>query len=196
MLALIHKQLNELYNFFAHIIFRGKYFSAGNARFYAGGGVAGNASAKSILLDKNVKIAGWLITEGDGVIKVGKYTSVNERCVIRAREGVEIGDFVLISSDVYIQDNNSHSIFAEDREKEILADPAFGGKGTDQLHNPETRPVKIGNHVWIGRRSMIMKGVTIGDRSIVGAGSIVTKDVPAGTVVAGNPAVVVKEIYD
>ena len=56
-----------------------------------------------------------------------------------------------------------------------------------------TSPIVIGNHVWIGRRAMIMKGVTIGDGAVVAAGAIVTKDVPPNCVVAGVPARVVKE---
>lgn len=50
------------------------------------------------------------------------------------------------------------------------------------------KPVNIGNDVWIGNNVIILKGVCVGDRAIVGAGSIVTKDVPADSVVAGNPA--------
>lgn len=54
-------------------------------------------------------------------------------------------------------------------------------------------PVTIGEHVWIGSRSIVMKGVTIGDGAIVAAGSVVTKDVPAGALVAGVPAQVVRD---
>lgn len=55
-------------------------------------------------------------------------------------------------------------------------------------------PVKICNKVWIGFNSIILKGVTIGEGSIVGAGSVVTKDVPPWTIVAGNPARIIREI--
>ena len=58
--------------------------------------------------------------------------------------------------------------------------------------NLETRPVKIADNVWIGMNAIILKGVTIGENSVVAAGAVVTKSVPANTVVAGNPAVVVK----
>ena len=57
----------------------------------------------------------------------------------------------------------------------------------------ETLQVKIGNHVWIGTRAIIMKGVTIGDGAIIGAGAIVTKDVPSNSVVVGFPAKVIRE---
>ncbi|MEC1375469.1 DapH/DapD/GlmU-related protein [Heyndrickxia oleronia] len=55
-------------------------------------------------------------------------------------------------------------------------------------------PIRIGNDVWIGGSCVILAGVTIGDNSIVAAGSVVTKDVPANTIVAGNPAKILRNI--
>ena len=57
----------------------------------------------------------------------------------------------------------------------------------------QIKPVKIGSRVWIGCNSLIMKGVTIGDGAVVAAGSVVTKDVPAGAVCGGNPAKIIRE---
>ena len=57
-------------------------------------------------------------------------------------------------------------------------------------------PVRIGNNVWIGANSVILPGVTIGDNSVIGAGSIVTKDIPANVVAVGNPCRVLREIND
>lgn len=56
------------------------------------------------------------------------------------------------------------------------------------------KPVKIGNNVWIGGRAVIVPGVTIGDNAVIAAGAVVTKDVPAGAVVGGNPAKIIKTI--
>lgn len=64
--------------------------------------------------------------------------------------------------------------------------------GHSEIYASEPRPIHIGNHVWIGMNATIMKGVTIGDNAIVGAGAIVTKDVPANAIVAGVPAKIIK----
>jgi acetyltransferase-like isoleucine patch superfamily enzyme len=61
---------------------------------------------------------------------------------------------------------------------------------------PNSAPVTLGDHVWIGSRATILKGVTIGDGAVVGAGSVVARDIPAKTAVAGNPARVVREQVD
>ena len=60
----------------------------------------------------------------------------------------------------------------------------------------KTVPVKICDNVWIGMNAIILKGVTIGENSVVAAGAVVTKSVPANVVVAGNPAVVIKKLSD
>ena len=99
----------------------------------------------------------------------------------------------MISPDVWIQDNNSHSIYAQDRLIDTLGSRDFNVVGIDNT-NTIVKPIIIGDSVWIGRRAMIMKGVNIGERSIVAAGAVVTKDVPPDVIVAGNPAKIVKQI--
>lgn len=96
----------------------------------------------------------------------------NSNIKIRCHEKIEIGENVAISHDVTIMDSDAHEGLWEGYEK--------------------TKPIKIGNHVWIGTRVTILKGVTIGDNAIIAAGSVVTKDVPNNTVVAGVPAKVIK----
>ena len=81
-----------------------------------------------------------------------------------------------MASDVVISDSDWHGIY--DR----TSAPGKGG------------PVVIGDNAWIGQRAMVCKGVTIGENSIIGAGSIVTKDIPANVIAAGNPAVVVRDL--
>jgi acetyltransferase-like isoleucine patch superfamily enzyme len=96
---------------------------------------------------------------------------------ISASTTVTIGNHVLIGSGCIISDSDAHPIKAEDR-----IDPA----------KTVSRPIIIEDDVFIGARSIILKGVKIGKGSVVGAGSVVTKDVPSFCVVAGNPAKIVK----
>ena len=142
-----------------------------------------------IVLGNHVDINGCLSVGKNGSITLGDYALIGPRALIQAITKIDIGRFAYVGPDVLITDSNHHSIYAMDRMIDVLA----VDKGISGL-NAVSKSIKIGNHVWIGRRAMIFKGVTIGDRSIVGAGSIVTHDVPPDTVVAGNPAKIVKKI--
>lgn len=103
--------------------------------------------------------------------------------IIRAEREVTIGDFALISHGVVITDCE-HAGRAVRR-----ASP-----GSDLPFNCEPRPVHIGNDVWIGARAVVLAGVSIGDGAIVGAGAVVSDDVPARAIASGNPARVMGRI--
>jgi acetyltransferase-like isoleucine patch superfamily enzyme len=94
--------------------------------------------------------------------------------VVVAETSVTIGDRVLVGGSAQIVDTDFHPLDPETRRRDINAG--------------QTRPITIGNDVFIGMNSIILKGVTIGDGSVVGAGSVVSQDVPPRTIVAGNPA--------
>ena len=98
---------------------------------------------------------------------------LNNNSKISCFEKITIGENVKISEDVLIRDSDNHTIIREGFKK--------------------TLPIAIVNHVWIGARAVILKGVTIGDGAVVAAGAVVTKDVPANTLVGGVPAKVIKE---
>ncbi len=174
--------------------YRDRVTAKGKVFLNMGAGILGNASPDQIVLGENVRLSGWLTVLGHGVVIIGDYTLIGARSVIQAWERVTIGSYTMISPDVWIQDNNSHSVYAQDRLVDILGSRDFNPVGIDTT-NAAAKPIVIGSHVWIGRRAMIFKGVTIGDRAIVAAGAIVTRDVPPDTVVAGNPARVVKTIH-
>ncbi|NTF34236.1 acyltransferase [Rhizobium skierniewicense] len=80
-------------------------------------------------------------------------------------------------------------------EEVFIADQAIirDWDGHNLVGRPNKAPIRIGNHVWIGMRAMILKGVTIGDGAVIAAGAVVTKDVPPRSVVAGNPAKIVRD---
>lgn len=108
-----------------------------------------------------------------GRIEIGKGTFLNRGVSITSESSVTIGEYSLMAYDVFISDTNEHD---------------WPGIET------RTAPISIGSYVWIGARSIVLSGVTIGDGSVIAAGSVVTKDVPHHTLVAGNPARVIREL--
>ena len=109
-------------------------------------------------------------------IQAGQYFAINWGTHIDGRGGIEIGDHVLIGPNVFIGSSN-HAIVPRAGQPRI-----FLG------HEPA--PVKIGNNVWIGANTVICPGVTIGDDSVIAAGSVVNANLPSAVLAAGNPAVV------
>jgi len=167
---------------FSKFFFRNNFSAGKNFELFFGGGVIGNKH--NIIIGNNVRLFGWLISDG-GKIIIKDNTTIHRNTIIRAREQIEIGEYCDIAGEVYIQDHNSMPLNYLDRMKHARGTPWPAG---EILH----KAVKIGNNVWIGRRVMIMKGVTIGDRSIIGAGAVVTQDVPSDAIAVGNPAKIVK----
>lgn len=110
-------------------------------------------------------------------INIGKGVFINAGCRFQDQGGITIGDSSLIGHNVVITTLN-HSFAPENRGDMIPV------------------PVVIGKRVWIGSNSTILPGVTIGDNAIIGAGSVVTKDIPANMIAVGNPAKVIKSIND
>lgn len=130
-------------------------------------------------------IRGILRIEAAGQLTIGKFVYVGDQTIISAGQTVTIGDSTLIAHGAHIFDNDSHPTDAAQRAahfRKILGHP------TNLPIEIKSEPVEIGARCWIGMNSLIMKGVTIGDDAIVAAGSVVTHDVPAGAVAAGNPA--------
>ena len=121
---------------------------------------------------------------------IGNFTLLNGALVM-AENKIEIGSHCLISWNVGIADSDFHPLEPAQRviDAQALA-PFF--KNRPPRPKLKTAPVKIADNVWIGMNAVILKGVIIGENSVVAAGSVVTKSVPPNTVVAGNPATVVK----
>ena len=126
----------------------------------------------------------------DGRCTVGDFTLLNG-AIVMAEELVEVGSYCLISWGVGIADSDFHPLEPAQR---LIDSQALAPFFKDRPARPKlkTAPVRIGDNVWIGMNAVILKGVTIGDNSVVAAGAVVTKPVPANTIVAGNPASAVK----
>lgn len=108
---------------------------------------------------------------------------MNHECVIDCFSAISIGHGVVISERVVIRDADNHtiqSVATETASEQISAEKS------------STAPVVIQDHVWIGMNVMVLKGVTIGEGAVVAAGSLVNKDVPPHSLVAGVPAKVMK----
>lgn len=130
-------------------------------------------------------------------MNIGDRVLINEGTVFYCTKGITIGNDVMISWGCTIVDSNMHSTVSSDRLKETKnARQEIENHTMGQNVDPTTiksAPVIIKDKAWIGFNSIIMKGVTIGEGAIVGAGSVVTKDVPDYTIVGGNPAQVIKQ---
>ena len=119
----------------------------------------------------------FLTFDKKAVIKIGDKTRLNG-VAIQARSSVSIGKNCIIGSAMLI-DNDFHSIDYRHRN-----DPEF----------IESKPIMVGDDVWVGGQSTVLKGVHIGNRSVIGFKALVTKNIPNDVVAAGNPAIVVKEL--
>jgi acetyltransferase-like isoleucine patch superfamily enzyme len=146
-----------------------------------------------ILIGEFSHIRGELMIFGHGGrISIGEWCYVGVGTRIWSAASIEIGNRVQISHCVNIFDNLTHPLQAAQRHEQ--AKQIFTSGQFPRKISLDEKPVKIGDDAWIGACAMVMRGVTIGKGGIVAAGAVVTKDVPAYSIVAGNPAVVVREL--
>ena len=157
-------------------------------------GIIDKRSLKStITVGKNCLIQGYLVTETDGSeILIGNNVFIGGGTLIDCASSITIQDDVLISYQCILVDSDNHSLRYSIRKNDL----ADWRKGKFDWSTTKSVPIKISKGAWVGARAIILKGVTIGEGVVVGAGSVVTKDVPSWTVVAGNPARVIREIAE
>lgn len=116
-----------------------------------------------------------LVAYPNALLEIGDRTWVGYGCSFAAHESIKIGSDCQFGPYTNVLDNTYHDV-------------------VNHHQKPPSRPVTIGDNVWVGTRAIILPGVSIGDGAVVGAGSVVTRDVPPRTVVAGNPARVLRTL--
>jgi acetyltransferase-like isoleucine patch superfamily enzyme len=146
---------------------RGRIKLSGNGEVVLGEGVSFNGTVVPI----------ELVTYDSGRIEIGEHTFINYGSSIAARVSVKIGSHCHLGHYMFVMDNNQHDVV---RHTEL----------------PPSGPVIIEDNVWIGSKVVILPGVRIGSRAVIGAGSIVTKDIPPRCVAAGNPARVLRHLTE
>lgn len=115
-------------------------------------------------------------------LTIGNYCGISNT-ILHCYNYIKIGNYVNIGAGTIIFDTNFHSTYWQDRTDRSI-----------DIQNAKTAPIYIGDYVFIGARCIIGKGITIGDKSIVAAGSVVTRDIPTGEIWGGNPAKFIKKI--
>lgn len=161
-----------------------------NSVFYPGSSVCNFSKDRSkIKIGVNCHVYGLLIVYNyGGEIILGDNCSLSEYSRIVSGKRIKIGNRVMIAHNVNILDNISHPLNATERHKDFIEHYTVGM----QPHDLKAEEILIEDDVWIGFNSTIMKGVKIGRGAIIGANSVVTKDVEAWTVNVGNPIRVIR----
>lgn len=114
----------------------------------------------------------------NAILQIGDDVGISGSSISVSKK-VTIGNYVMIGSGCLILDNDAHPLDPESRK---------------MGESPKAAPILIQDHVFIGARSIVLKGVSIGEAAVVGAGSVVTRDVPAYAICAGNPARIVGDV--
>jgi len=126
--------------------------------------------------DKRTRLTVWSDRKDIPGITIGDHVLISPGVRISAAVGITISDNCMVASNAYITDSDWHGIY----DRSLPPDSAY--------------PVKLEDNVWIGDSAIICKGVTIGRNSIIGAGAVVSNDIPPNSIAVGNPARVVRTL--
>ena len=126
--------------------------------------------------DRQVRLTTWAHDHGEGAINIGDYCLICPGVRLDSACSITVGSNSMLAAGVYLTDADWHDIY--DRSSIIGRHAA----------------IVLEDNVWIGDSAIVCKGVTIGENSVIGAGSVVTRDIPANVIAAGNPAAVVREL--
>lgn len=155
------------------------------------GYVEKRGAGSRIEVGRGCLISGHLVTETpNSIIQIADNVLVGGDSLLAAAQSIVVEEDVLISYRVIITDANNHSLRYSERKDDLRA----WMENRHDWSKVKIAPVRICRGAWIGAASIIMKGVTVGEGAVVGMGSVVTRDVAPYTIVAGNPARVVREL--
>ncbi len=147
-----------------------------NIEVFGGPVKLGNYPTVIAAPDRKIRLTIWAKGPDITGIEIGNYCLICPGVRIAAATRITIGNSCMIASGAYLTDSDWHDIY--DRSLPV-------GK---------SQPITLKDNVWIGDSAIVCKGVTIGENSIIGAGSVVVSDIPPNTIAAGNPAKVVKSL--
>ncbi len=149
--------------------------------------------------NSKVRIGAGCIIDGnismetdDAILSVGENVYIRKDTLIVCTKSIEIGSYVLISGGCIIQDSDNHSLDFEIRKHDVKDWLMF--KHDWSRH--ESKSIVIDRGAWLGARVIVLKGVRVGEKTVVGAGSVVTKTLNPNSVYAGNPAQFIKRIAE
>jgi acetyltransferase-like isoleucine patch superfamily enzyme len=163
-----------------------------NVKLGLGARMINLAGRDHAVLDGDCVVRGCLRLEPQARLHIGAFAYVGDGVIVSAQDRVEIGAATLLAHGVMVFDNDSHPINPHARE--IQFRHMVGARDRSTPIVVDAAPVVIGRRCWIGMNAMVMKGVTIGDDTVVAAGSVVTTDLPARVIAAGNPARVLRPL--
>ena len=149
--------------------------------------------------EKSMIDSSFVFETESGHISVGNRVHIGGGTQLISRDGITIGNDVIIAWNCTIYDHNSHSVLWEERKDDVTLEWESAKSGNSPLCNKnwsvvKSAPIHICDKAWLGFGVTVLKGVTIGEGAVVAAGSVVTKDVPPYTVVGGNPAAVIRTL--
>lgn len=153
---------------------------AGGVRIGANARLINKTTRDSVRIGANTICKGIIRIEASGSLEIGEEVYIGDQSIISAASAIRIGSGTLVAHGVQIFDNTSHPIEWLERRNHFRK---LIGQIQDNKFSIPCQPVSIGENCWLGFGCTILKGVSIGDRSIIGAGAVITKDVPANTLV-------------
>lgn len=192
---MIKKILKKVYKKYLLFKFRNKAIIGKDINFNSTSDIrlSDGSSKENIILGQNVLMHARLISQNKGKIIMKNNSHIGYSSFIGSVNRVVIEEGTHISNNVTIVDNNNHPVNPYDR---MIMQKSKTGSDFRKWKHSDSKPIFIGRNVWIGQYARVCKGVTIGDNSVVAANTVVTKDVPANSIIAGNPGRIVKSNID